>query len=235
MQHSDEVSRTLQQQAQQLVGAYLPQEVFAHFSDPNHRMLVAMTCLRAGDTDVAYPLFATIAQEGPKENANHHFAYVRSLVEIAEIDAGRGKYQQAADAMVEALAAYPESLEYMMSRIHLEVYLTYYLYQAGYQQQAREQIADICQREQERFAKLPLQEAQSCIGPGLCYAIHQWALFDAMEGNWQKAVEQGKKMLSFASVTDEVNLRMADELLAVGKVEQAFTKLMDGIRYIDGE
>jgi hypothetical protein len=48
-------------------------------------------------------------------------------------------------------------------------------------------------------------------------------------------VERGKKMLSFASVTDEVNLRMADELLAAGKVEQAFTKLMDGIRYIDGE
>jgi tetratricopeptide (TPR) repeat protein len=235
MQHRDEVLRTLQTQSQQLVGVYVPKETFSHFSHPNNRMLVAVTCLRTGYTDIAYLLFETIVQEGPKQNANHHFAYVRSLVEMAEIDAERGKYEQAADTMAEALAEYPEALGYMMSRIHLEVYITYYLYQAGYQEQAREQLALICQREQKRFAELPLPDAQSWIGPGLCYAIHQWALFDAMEGNWQKAVERVKEMLPFAAATDVVGLRTADEMLAEGRVEQAFTQLIDAIQYRDGK
>jgi tetratricopeptide (TPR) repeat protein len=227
--------QSLKNQAYQLVGCYVPKNTFYHFTDPNPRMLVAVTCLQFGYTDIAYSLFETIVQEGPQTNANHHFAYVRSLVEMAEIDAGQRKYKQAVDAMTKALAEYPTAMSYMISRVHLEVYVTYYMYQAGDPQQARDRIAMIYQRERARFAKLPLQDARCLVGPGLCYAIHQWALFDGMEGNWEGAWERAKEMLPFVSATNPIELRKAEKMWAEGKTEQAFLQWMDAIQYLDSE
>lgn len=226
---------SLKQEAQQLIGHRLPKETFSDFAHPNNRMLAGVTCLHSGYIDLAYQLFATIVEEGPKENPNHHFAYVRSMVEMAEIDAERKQFSRAAEYMQQALASYPESMGYMMSRVHLEVYLAYYLFQAGKKEEAIRQIKTICDREIKKFQELPIHDAQSLVGPGLCYAIHQWSLFYAMEEEWELAVAKFKEMLPYAVATDSNAIREAEEFLARGKGKQAFSRYEEAVRYKDGE
>ncbi|SEN71088.1 tetratricopeptide repeat protein [Lihuaxuella thermophila] len=225
----------LKNTAWELVGYRLPKETFNDFSHPNNRLLIGVTCLRAGYADVAYQLFDSVAGEGPKENPNHHFAYVRSLVEMAEIDAERGQFERAEELMKEALKEYPESMGYMMSRVHLEVYLAYYQYHAGKKEAAHAYIQSICEREKERFAGMPRHDAVSLVGPGLCYAIHQWALFYAVEGDWARAVDKFKEMLPYAAASDAAGIQEADALLADGDAEQAFYRYVEAVRYKDGE
>ncbi|MFC7442953.1 hypothetical protein [Laceyella putida] len=231
MQKNDEMI----QEAYELVGQRLPKETFLEVDHPNNRVLIAVTCLRAGAAHLAYRLFESVAQEGPKENANHHFAYVRSLVEMAEIDAEHGRYQRAAEHMSVALAEYPESMGYMMSRVHLEAYLAYYQYQAGMKGEALKGIAALCAREAQAFNELPPHDARALVGPGLCYALHQWALFYAMEGEWDQAYEKAKTMIPYASFVDEAGVEEAERLRSQGNGEAAFTVLTEAIRYRDGE
>lgn len=225
----------LKNEAQELVGHRLPKETFYDFTHPNNRLLVGVTCLRAGYVDVAYNLFDSIVREGPKENPNHHFAYVRSLVEMAEIDAERGRFDRAEASMAEALKEYPESMGYMMSRVHLEVYLSYYQYHAGKKEEALACIHSICEREKARFNGMPRHDAVSLVSPGLCYAIHQWALFYAVEGDWEQAVDKFKEMLPYAGSTDPAAIQEAEALLAKGEAEQAFYRYVEAVRYNDGE
>jgi tetratricopeptide (TPR) repeat protein len=225
----------LLQEAYDLVGQRLPKETFRDAEHPNNRLLIGVTCLRVGAVNVAYRLFESIAQEGPKENANHHFAYVRSLVEMAEIDAENERYSQAAEHMATALAEYPESMGYMMSRVHLEVYLTYYQYQAGRKDEALSGIAALCAREEQAFREMELRDAKALVGPGLCYALHQWALFYAMEGEWDRAYEKAKSMIPYATSVDEAGVEQAERLHREGNGEAAMNRLIEAVRYRDGE
>ncbi|MBA4493586.1 hypothetical protein ACFO25_04230 [Paenactinomyces guangxiensis] len=233
MQQNTDSIESLKEETRQLVGHQLPKETFYDFTHPNNRMLVAVTSLRAGYADVAYKLFQTIAEEGPKENANHHFAYVRSLIEMAEMDAQAGRFSQAETLMEQALEAYPESMGYMMSRVHLEVYLAYYKFYAGKKEEAMKQIESICKREQQKFEALPEHDAKSLIGPGLCYAIHQYALFYAVDGAWIQAVNKMKEMLPYAPAIDPAAVQEAERLLAGEKAEEAFNRYTEAICYND--
>jgi tetratricopeptide (TPR) repeat protein len=234
MQHPVSLE-ALKEEAWEWVGHRLPKQTFDDFAHPNNRLLVGVTCLRAGYVETAYALFASIAAEGPKENPNHHFAYVRSLVEMAEIDAERDRFGEAARLMSEALEAYPESMGYMMSRVHLEVYLAYYLFQCGEKESAFEKIAALCERERKRFVEMPRHDAVALVGPGLCYALHQWALFFAMEDRWEEAFAKAKEMIPFASLTYEEGVREAEMLLARGEAKEAFDWLISSIQYRDGD
>ncbi|MBA4544466.1 hypothetical protein H1164_16655 [Thermoactinomyces daqus] len=225
------VMEELKREAEAAVKHRLPRDTFLDFAHPNNRLLVGVTCLRAGLPDLAYKLFQSIAEEGPNENPNQHFAYVRSLVEMAELDAEAQRFNQAAEKMKEALAQYPETMGYMMSRVHLEVYLAYYLYQAGQKQEAVEKIAGIAGREREKFATMPQHDAVALVGPGLCYALHQWALFYAMEENWEQAAQKAAEMVPFAERVDESGLKEAKQLLERGRAEDAFRRTIDSINY----
>ncbi len=225
----------LKREAEELVGFRLPRDTFYKFDDDlNTRLLVGITCLQSGYTEQAYQIFSTIAAEGPQEEANHHFAYVRSLVELAELDASNGDFVQAEQKMEEALKQYPLSMGYMMSRVHLEVYLTYYKFKANKREEAEKQIQQIISREIEKFKELPLQDAFSLIGPGLCYAIHQWALFYADQEEWDEAIEKFKTMLDFAPKIDKHGLEEVETLLEKNQAKQAFFRLTESVRYGDG-
>lgn len=229
------VNEGLIAEAHELVGQKLPKEIFGDVINPNNRLLIAITCLRAGASDLAYQLFASLVEEGPKENVNHHFAYVRSLAEMAEIEAEQERYQQAMEHMGTALAEYPESMGYMMSRVHMKTYLAYYQYQAGLKEEALKGISAVCAQEEQAFKELPLQDARALVGPGLCYALHQWALFYAMEGEWDHAYDQAKTMIPFALSVDEDGVKEAERIKAQGNGEAAFSRLVEAIRYLDGE
>lgn len=226
---------TLKHESEQLVGHRLPKETFMDFAHPNNRMLVGVTCLRAGYVDVAYDLFSSIAQEGPKPNPNHHFAFVRSLVEMAEIDAERENFTLAAEWMKQALDEFPESMSYMMSRVHLEVYFGYYLYQSGEKEAGLTQIQQVVEREKQRFGELPRKDAVSLVGPGLCYAIHQWSLFHALEEDWEQAIDQFKEMIPFATKIDSLKLDEAEKMRQKGLVEESYYAYVEAVQYNDNE
>ncbi|TCS97038.1 hypothetical protein [Hazenella coriacea] len=226
---------TLKQESEQLVGHRLPKETFMDFTHPNNRMLVGVTCLRAGFVDVAYHLFSSIAQEGPKENPNHQFAFVRSLVEMAEIDAERENFSLAAESMKRALEEFPESMSYMMSRVHLEVYLTYYLYLSGEKEVGMQRIQEIVEREKQQFVELPRKDAVSLIGPGLCYAIHQWSLFLALEGEWELAIDQFKEMVPYTVNIDSEKWDEAERIRQVGTAEEAYHAYVSAVQYNDNQ
>jgi tetratricopeptide (TPR) repeat protein len=221
----------LKQRAEAKTAHLLPNHTFQQYDDPNTRLLVAVTCMRVGDKDLAYELFATVAAEGPQENANHHFAYVRSLVEMAEIDAERGDFALAEQHMSEALAAYPESMGYMMSRVHLEVYLTYYRFQLGRQEEAIGQLKTLIERERRRFTELPQADGPHLVGPGLCYAIHQLALFYAERNDWPEAVRVFREVRSYAWEIDEGAWQEADRLAERGDWQAALEQYVSATNY----
>jgi tetratricopeptide (TPR) repeat protein len=188
--------------------------------------LIAIHCLRANNIDIALRLLQSIAIEGPKENRNHHFAYVRSLVEMAEIVASRGEFTQAEQWISTALLHFPESMNYMMSRIHLQVYMAYYQFQAGKKEAAMIQMANICQQAKERFTSMLREDAYSLVTPGLSYAYHQWALFYAAEGEWEQAFVKYKEWFPYAVDIDEQKLTKAEWLLHNQGAEKAFAYLI---------
>lgn len=213
----------LKQQAYALVGQQLPNDTFARFDyELTTRMLVAVTCMKVGYKELAYQIFSSIAEQGPQENANQHFAYVRSLVEMAEMDAEHGEFASAENKMAEAIDQYPPSMGYMMSRIHLEIYLIYYRFQNGKTDQAYHEIQELVQREIDHFESLPEKDAVSLVSPGLCYAIHQWSLFYAQENKWMEACQIISRMTPYATKIDESSLNQAEELLQLEKEKEAY-------------
>src|SRR5699024_5404449 len=110
MEHLDQ----LKEAAREQVAHLLPNDIFAEFDQLNSRLLIAVTLLQRGIKELAYQLFETIAANGPDENENRHFAYVRSLAEMAEMDAEQGDFAEAEEKMATALAQFPSSMEYMM-------------------------------------------------------------------------------------------------------------------------
>ncbi|GGE08128.1 hypothetical protein GCM10011571_06720 [Marinithermofilum abyssi] len=222
----------LKSEAATRVSHLLPNQTFQQFEDLNTRMLIAVTCMHHGHKELAYKLFATIAEAGPQENENRHFAYVRSLAEMAEIEAERGDFADAEVHMAEALREYPESMNYMMSRVHLEVYLTYYRFQAGKKEEAFRELRSIIERETRRFhaADSP-EDGRNLVGPGLCYAIHQLALFHAEEGNWERAVKTFQEMRPFANEIDPDKWDEAASLTEQGRWEDAFHLLTSSVSY----
>ncbi|SDZ29303.1 hypothetical protein [Thermoactinomyces sp. DSM 45892] len=222
----------LKAEAYEEVGRMLPHDTFYHFDQElTARMLVAVTCMRKGAKDLAYRLFAVNAQEGPQENANQHFAYVRSLIEMAEMDAERGRYALAEEEMAEALVQYPDSMGYMMSKVHLEVYLQYYRFQAGKHALANEELRRIIDREQNRFSSYPDRDGVALVGPGLCYAIHQLALFYAEEGKWEEACSTMRQSEKYAMETNPIMIEEAQKFLAQGQGEEAFQLLQQAYMY----
>lgn len=226
-----EEMEALKKAARERVSHLLPNTTFHDFDDLNARMLIAVTLLQRGEKELAYRLFETIASHGPQENENQHFAYVRSLVELAELDAERERFTQAEARMAEGLAQFPESMNYMMSRTHLHVYLTYYRYRLGKREEAHHQLEELIRQEEERFRALPQEDGINLVGPGLCYAIHQHSLFFVEEEKWQQAVETFRRMRQFANYTDEVGWKEAEDLVDTGKWEAAYNRMVDSITY----
>lgn len=222
----------LKDEAYELVGRTLPNDTFLYFDhELTTRMLVAVSCMRVGAKDLAYRLFATNAQAGPQENANQHFAYVRSLVEMAEIDAERGLYALAEEEMAEALEQYPDSMSYMMSKVHLEIYLQYYRFQAGKHLLAYQRLRELIDREKEKFSSHPPEDAVALVGPGICYAIHQLALFYAEEGNWVEACATIQQIDSYALEVHQSMIEDAKKFLEQGQGKEAFQLLQQAYHY----
>ncbi|MBD1373811.1 hypothetical protein IC620_15815 [Hazenella sp. IB182357] len=215
-------------QSKQRVGHLLPKETFMDYAHPNNRMLIAVTLLRQGEEDLAYHLYQEIVAEGPKENPNHHFAFVRSLIDLSEVDSKYERFADATNKLQLALRHFPDSMGYMTSKVHLEVYLAYYLYLAGDRPEALKQIAHVCKQEKSRFELMPLLDAKVIVGPGLCYALHQWALFYVMEEKWGQAISKIVEMKAFAHVVEEtyvaeaLQLQESDPEAAFQLLEQAF-------------
>ncbi|PTM59813.1 hypothetical protein [Desmospora activa] len=222
---------TLKEAARVRVAHLLPNTTFQDFDDLNARMLIAVTLLQRGEKELAYELFATIASQGPQENENRHFAYVRSLVEMAELDAEWERFAEAEARMAEGVAQFPESMNYMMSRTHLQVYLSYYRYRLGRQEEAHQQLEELIQQEEERFRELPPADGSNLVGPGLCYALHQRSLFFVEEGEWQQAVETFRRLRGYASYTDEDGWKEAESLAEAGKWEAAYNRMVDSTTY----
>lgn len=211
----------MKEELRSLLGYKLSKSLFDGFDNPNNRLIIGVACLKDGYEEKARHLLESIIQEGPKEHRDHHFAYVRSLVEIAELRAKQGNFIEAEHSMRQALISFPDNMGYMMSRVHLEVYLAYYCFYAEKRELAYEEVERICIREQEKFLSLPLQDACELVGPGLRYAIHQWALFYVEEGEWQKAVKKLKEAFRFMVNGDELTW-VVEELEKQGEWEQAF-------------
>lgn len=212
----------LEEESRNLVGYKLSKAVFGQFDNPNNRLIIGVACLREGYKEVAYNVFESIMEEGPKQSNDHHFAYVRSLVEIAKLEAENGRFDEAYKHMRDALDVFPEKMNYMMSRVHLEVYLTYYCFQSNKKEQAFKQVEMICGKERERFESLRLEDAYELVGPGLCYAIHQWALFYAEEGEWGCAIAKLKEAFQYTPVLHQEFVTEAKELESQGELEGAF-------------
>ncbi|MDQ0416483.1 tetratricopeptide (TPR) repeat protein [Croceifilum oryzae] len=224
--------KQLKEEAYEVVGKTLPNDTFYNFDQElTTRMLVAVSCMRKGAKDLAYRLFEANAQEGPQENANQHFAYVRSLIEMAEMDAERGEYVLAEEKMAEALLQYPDSMSYMMSKVHLEVYLQYYRFQAGKHALADEELRRVIDREKKRFTGYSDQDGVSLVGPGLCYAIHQLALFYAEEGKWEEACATIQQSETYAMESNPVMIEDAQKFLSQGQGEEAFQLLQQAYMY----
>lgn len=212
----------LKNKALQLVRNYLPKNIIDKFEDPNNRLIIAITFLQYDYRDLAYNLFSTIACEGPKENPNHQFAYVRSLIEMAEIDADRSFFQKAEAAISLALEALPDSMNYMVSRVHIEVYLTHYQFQLGKKEEAMKRISLLCQREINKFHSYTSNEAYSLVGPGLCYSIHQWALFFVQEGFWEEAVKKIKELIAYTPSIQKMLWEEAQGFERENELKKAF-------------
>lgn len=221
----------LKERARERVAHLLPNTTFHEFDDLNVRMLIAVTLLQRGEKELAYRLFETIAAEGPQENENRHFAYVRSLVEMAELDAERERFTEAEERMEEGLAQFPESMNYMMSRPHLEVYLIYYRYRLGKHETAHRELQDWIRREEERFCEMPPEDGRNLVGPGLCYAIHQQSLFFVEEGEWRRAVESFQRLREYANHVDEAGWEESERLVSEERWEEAYHRLVDSISY----
>lgn len=221
----------LRQEATLAVGHCLPKEMWDQFHHLNDRLLIGITCLRKGFTDLAYRLFSGIAEAGPQENANQHFAYIRSLIELAELDAGEKRFHDAAVKMRTALLGYPDSMGYLMSKVHLEVYLTYYLFESGETAEAFSQIAELCLREKLKFGQYPREDALGLVSPGLCYAIHQWALFFAQQLDWQQAVGKFKEMEPYVATIDPAKANQAQGYEQQQLYEEAFAMYEQAYSY----
>ncbi|PTX64246.1 hypothetical protein C8P63_10328 [Melghirimyces profundicolus] len=230
MEHLDE----LKEAARERVAHLLPNHIFDEFDQLNSRMLIAVTLLQRGEKDLAYPLFESIAAEGPDENENRHFAFVRSLVEMAEMDAEREAFQSAEEKMKRALEHYPESMGYMMSRVHLEVYLAYYRFRLGKKEEAHRELEEIIRREEGRFRELGEEDGRNLVGPGLCYALHQLALFHGEEGDWKRAAETFHRLKDFASTVDHQGWTEAEGWMEKGDWEKAFHRMEESVTYEAG-
>ena len=227
MEHLDQ----LKEAAREQVAHLLPNDIFAEFDQLNSRLLIAVTLLQRGMKELAYQLFETIAANGPDENENRHFAYVRSLAEMAEMDAEQGDFAEAEEKMATALAQFPSSMEYMMSRTHQEVYLCYYRFRLGKREQAYRELEAIVQREADRFQSHELEHGRNLVGPGLCYAVHQLALFHAEEGEWEKAVDTFRPMETYAMSVDRSQWDQALKLAEEGQFEEAFHQMEESVTY----
>jgi tetratricopeptide (TPR) repeat protein len=221
----------LREKARERVAHLLPNTTFDEFDDANTRMLVAITLLQRGEKELAAELFETIAAEGPQENENRHFAYVRSLVELAELDAEQEQFGEAESRMEEALNHFPESMSYMMSRSHLEVYLIYYRYRLGKRDQAHEDLLQWIRGQEARFQEMSPEDGRNLVGPGLCYGIHQQSLFYVEEGDWQRAVESFLRLRAYANHIDETGWEEAERLMEENRWEEAYQKLVDSTSY----
>ncbi|MFD1426896.1 tetratricopeptide (TPR) repeat protein [Kroppenstedtia sanguinis] len=224
----------LKESARQQIGHLLPSSIFDEFDQLNSRMLIAVTCMQRGLKGLAYPLFQSIAEQGPSENENLHFAYVRSLVEMAEMDAEQEDFAQAEKKMDTALQEFPESMGYMMSRIHLEVYLTYYRFRLGQKETAYAGLEEIIRQEEQRFRELGPEDGRNLAGPGLSYAIHQLALFYGEDGNWQQAVETFRRLRETVAEVDEIAWGQGERLAEAGRYEEAFQQLEASVSYQAG-
>jgi tetratricopeptide (TPR) repeat protein len=223
---------SIREESHNLVGHKLARTIFEQFENPNHRLIIGVACLREGDKELAFSIFTSIIKEGPKENKDQHFAYVRSLIEIAELEAEKNRFAEAREHMRGALEAFPEKMGYMMSRVHLEVYFAYYCFRSNRKEDAYEYIAWVCTKEQDRFHELPVQDANELVGPGLCYAIHQWALFYVEEGDWARAILKFKEIFPYTSVLNRGYVSEAEELESRGDLKRAFYRLEEAVYYI---
>ncbi|QKG83590.1 hypothetical protein GXN76_03285 [Kroppenstedtia pulmonis] len=225
----------LKQQAMEKVSHLLPKDIFNEFDNLNSRMLVAVTCLQRGEKELAYGLFESIAAHGPSENENRQFAFVRSLVEMAEMDAEKENFRDAVQKMSVALASFPEGMNYMMSRTHLDVYLTYYRFRLGERDQAKEELQNIILREKKKFAQYKdPEEGRNLLGPALCYAIHQQALFYGEEKEWEQAVKVFEGIRDYAGSIDERGWKEAEEMKQDHLYEEAFQCLTESTFYEAG-
>ncbi|SFS63367.1 hypothetical protein [Marininema halotolerans] len=224
----------LQAEARLKVAHLLPNTIFEEFDQPNARMLIAVTLMNRGEKELAYELFKSISLLGPSDNENRHFAYVRSLIEMAEMDAEKDHFVKAEDAMAKALEAFPESMDYMMSKVHLEVYHSYYRFKMGELMEAHDELEQIIQREIKRFDALPLEDGQNLIGPGLCYAIHQKALFYGEEGSWERAVNSFDRLCPYATWVNDEKWKEGQALVQAGQLEEGFSVLVEAIAYEAG-
>ncbi|MFD1408874.1 tetratricopeptide repeat protein [Kroppenstedtia eburnea] len=224
----------LKEAARQQIAHLLPNGIFDEFDQLNSRMLIAVTCLQRGLKDLAYPLFQSIAEHGPADNENRHFAYVRSLVEMAEMDAEKEDFAQAEEKMDTALREFPESMGYMMSRVHLEVYLTYYRYRLGKKEAAYAGLEEIIRREEKRFRELGPEDGRNLAGPGLSYAIHQLALFHGEDGNWKQAVEVFRRLRDTVSEVDEESWGQGESLAEQGRYAEAYQQMEGSVSYHAG-
>ncbi|SMO70554.1 hypothetical protein [Melghirimyces algeriensis] len=224
----------LKEAAYERVAHMLPNHIFNEFDQLNSRMLIAVTLMQRGEKNLAYRLFETIAENGPDENENRLFAYVRSLTEMAEMDAEREAFDQAEKKMETALHYFPESMGYMMSRVHLEVYLTYYRFQLGHKERAICELKEIVDREEAKFRSQTDEDGRNLVGPGLCYALHQLALFYAEKEGWKKAVENFRLLKKYASSIDEKGWEKALQLEKEGLYEEAFRQMEESVSYQAG-
>jgi len=203
--------------AEERVGRLVPNNTFAQFADPNVRLMVGVMLLREGYADDAYDVFASVAEEGPKTDTNEHFAYVRSLAEMAEISAARGDFALAERQMREALAQYPPQLGYMLSVDHLRVYLAYYVFRQGRFDEAVALCRAVIEDKQRAFAQYADEtDARLVVGPALCYAIHQMALFYVERGEADQALEWIRQLRRYAPAVDEAAWQAAEAREASG-------------------
>ncbi|SDX06484.1 hypothetical protein SAMN05444487_109133 [Marininema mesophilum] len=221
----------LKEAALEKVAHILPNTIFQEFDQPNSRMLIAVTLMNRGEKELAYQLFESIAAYGPDENENRHFAYVRSLIEMAEMDAEKERFVKAEAYMMKALAEFPDSMGYMMSRTHLEVYHSYYLFKLGKKEAAHRELEKLILREGARFASLPQEDGQNLVGPALCYAIHQLALFHAEEGDWEGAATSFERLLPYVIWVDEEGWNEGDRMMKEGKKDVGFQRMVEAVTY----
>ncbi|WP_044641061.1 hypothetical protein [Risungbinella massiliensis] len=222
---------TLKEEAYQRIRHLLPRDTFLSFEKPRTRLLIAMTGHRKGIVDTAYRVFESIAAEGPQEDENDQFAFVRSLAELAEMDAEKGNFELAEERMERALHYYPPHMTYMMSKIHLEIYLTYYRFQVGKKELAFQEIDQIIHRKKSDFAKEKWVDALETESPALGYAIEQKSLFYAMDGNWKQAYLTYEEMEHYTDQINQVKWTEAKELFDGEKYQDAYNLLTEAISY----
>lgn len=221
----------LAEQTRNYTRQYLAKSVLDDLTDSNNVILAAISCLKSNHQSLAKQLFEHVAAAGPRENAKHHFAYIRSLIELAELSASNKDFGRAIEYMQRALEQYPNDMLYMMSKVHLKVYFSYYLFQYGREHEALSQLDDIIKRRSQRFDELSLKDAYCIVGPSLCYAIHQKALFFYQKGKWQEAVDELKQIVKFTDKVDQVEYNAFKDMYNQGVFKEAFTLLENAVKY----